>query len=275
MARLFPSTGRSCALAAVPFALFYLFSCAQLTARPERETNRAPSSWQTSLACPVPANKGDPRLHARNPGFSYCGQFIGPDCRAGALGTAMQALFEPTGLATFVKDPPSDVLGMCPAHSTFDPDLRERFWIWTMMSIAYEEGGCGEPSVVQAVRDYYGKYKGTKLASAVAADGTYALPWSASERKARPEFCRDERIAEDADRLGEITYPGETGAKPGALGPSKIAGPVAGARCAMQMLAGQLRKSGKLMDPKSYWQKLRRPGTLSARLSKFGPCAAQ
>ncbi|MBS1962563.1 MAG: hypothetical protein JST04_10125 [Bdellovibrionales bacterium] len=262
------SRGRAGVLVAVTFAVTQMLSCAHAP-------NREPGSETVGAGCPVPANKGDPRLHAKDPGFSYCAQFIAPDCRTGELGEAMRGYFAPTGLSTFVKDPPGDVLTYCPKYARLDEETRERFWIWTFMSIAYEEGGCGEPSVVQAVRDYYGKYKGTKLASAVPADSTYALPWRDTDRKGRPDFCRDTRIGWDQSLLEEITYPGETGAKSGALAPSAVAGPKAGARCAMAMLADQLKRSGRLMDPKSYWQKLRRAGTLSARLPKFGPCGGE
>ncbi len=240
----------------------FIFSC---STQPVRGLASGPP-------CAVPVNKGAPRFHRSDPGYSYCSQFVDSGCRLGDLGTAALGYFAPTGLDRFVAQPPGDLESYCPNYAKFEDETRRRFWIWVLMSVAYEEGGCGEPSVVQAVRNYYADHRNTKTASLAEADSTYALPYRDGDRKYRSEFCEDERIEADASFLEDVAPPGETGCGGNCLAPSKVAGLRAGTRCAMGMLSAQLTKVGKLVTPKSYWQKLTRPGSLTARLRKFGPC---
>lgn len=261
-------------LASTALGAGLMFSCSTTAIRVAEKSASGVREPASAVSCGVPPNKGLPRLHAKDPNYSYCSQFIDSGCRLGDFGEIIRELFVPTGLDEYVRRPPSDVATYCPNYARFDTDTRQRFWIFTLMALAYEESGCGEPSVVQAVRNYYQKYKGTKSASLSAAEGAFALPYYEKDRGYRSDFCKDARIEADANSLREMVFPGETGT-PVYLGPSKIAGMTANTRCTMAMLAKQIKKDGALVHRRSYWQKLVRPGSLTTRLRTFGHCTGK
>jgi hypothetical protein len=202
----------------------------------------------------------------------YCAEFIDSECGYGPIGTFVDGLFD-TGYVTrsgtpgrmghFIAEPPTDIADFCPNYHLLDFGTKRKFWVWTLMQMAFDEGGCGDPVVVKAVHDYSG---GGKF------DGTLALPAEDTVRsQVRPNVCTDAVLGK------------------GAVGETR-----ATLRCGLSMLAVQLAvpgsansetkkglavfSSGTLAYSQSYWEKLRHPhedgpkGRVGRRIKAFAAC---
>ncbi len=137
-----------------------------------------------------------------------CNLFLDAEGEYGSYGRIVKTYIEESLSPVFLSN---EILGMesaprvCPNWSKFDHDMKKKFWVWTMASIAGIESGCNND--VKDHRDVTGNY----------AFGMYQLERSESLRKSNRRFA------------------------PHCLLPLKeVRKPVAHIRCAMDMLVTQL-----------------------------------
>lgn len=108
-----------------------------------------------SPACPIRAGKDVDR----------CRKFIAEDCSLGPTGEFIASLFgkpftprSRVGVKTpdplpkigdFIDHPPTDIRRVCPGYDRPTPwsrELKEEFWVFTVMQIAAQESDCANPN---------------------------------------------------------------------------------------------------------------------------------
>ena len=208
------------------------------------------------LACPIPENR--------------CLNFMDDHCRLGKLGEKIRRLFkEPytprsdegspidpaRQIGFFVDHPPSDIKNVCKNYSRFDRTTREKFWIYMLMQLAYDESSCNSS-----------KANNSHTA------GAFQVEQQNKKREAvRPSICANKNFKKIYGKN------------------AKIRDLNVNLHCAMAMLAVQLAppqskysevrddlqtlSTGTLFSPRSHWGKLRPPhGRVAKNLRKFPAC---
>ncbi|WP_413586364.1 hypothetical protein [Bdellovibrio sp. HCB274] len=77
-----------------------------------------------------------------------CDSFINENGEYGALGNKILAGIRENP-ESFSSKVPTDMKSICPKYSSMDEEQRNKFWVWTMMSMASTESSCDSEKVNQ------------------------------------------------------------------------------------------------------------------------------
>jgi len=214
------------------------------------ESGRAAlSDYSGAGACKAPSNA--------------CRMFIQDDCSYGEMGKKTVDFFASMMMnrsdarenkisgstGHFISNPPMDISLLCPKYEKFPYRTKEKFWVWVVMQLAFEESGCGVLTV-------NAENKQTR--------GMFQLEASGSSRKnLRPVECWDSYIAKNFPRQSisddvpnlrcAISQLSVQFARPGS--------PVAESRADLKVLS-----KGKVFSSNSYFQQLRRVKMVGVQL---------